>query len=111
MEITGHFSVEIYTDPDQCQRYIEREVKVGDPVLLGGIGLGANKAIFHRSSSGEVRQIGFLAKKHGAGSNDADLRVSSVIRFHPNETNNVDLGTVVIERGWGYVALVSGIIR
>lgn len=98
-------------EPDQCQDYIEREVKVGDPVLLGGRGLGANKALLHRSASGTVRQIGFLAKKHGAGSNNSDLRVSSVIRFHPNETNDGDLGADVAERGWGYVALVSGRIR
>lgn len=98
-------------EPERCQDYLEREVKVGDPVLLGGRGLGANKALLHRSASGAVRQIGFLAKKHGAGSNNSDLRVSSVIRFHPNETNDGDLGAVVAERGWGYVALVSGRIR
>ncbi len=98
-------------EPEQCQDYIEREVKVGDPVLLGGRGLGANKALLHRSASGTVRQIGFIAKKHGAGSNNSDLRVSSVIRFYPNETNDGDLGAVVTERGWGYVALVSGRIR
>lgn len=98
-------------EPEQCQDYLEREVKVSDPVLLGGRGLGANKALLHRSASGTVRQIGFLAKKHGAGSNNSDLRVSAVIRFHPNETNDGDLGTVVAERGWGYVALVSGRIR
>ncbi|GEO02210.1 hypothetical protein NSE01_40420 [Novosphingobium sediminis] len=98
-------------EPEQCQDYIEREVKVGDPVLLGGIGLGANKALLHRSASGTVRQIGFLAKKHGAGSNNSDLRVSSVIRFYPNETDVGDLAVGVTERGWGYVALVSGQIR
>ncbi|MEN3972319.1 UvrD-helicase domain-containing protein [Sphingomicrobium sp. XHP0235] len=98
-------------EPEQCQSYIEREVKVGDPVLLGGQGQGANKALLHRSASGKLRQIGFLAKKHGAGTKNSDLRVSAVIRFHPNETNDDDLGDVVIQRGWGYVVLVSGRIR
>lgn len=98
-------------DPEQCQDYIEREVRVGDPLHLGGLGIGANKALLHRSASGTVRQIGFLAKKHGAGSNDSDLRVSSVIRFYPSETNGRDLGEIVTERGWGYVALASGRIR
>ncbi|BEV01221.1 UvrD-helicase domain-containing protein [Novosphingobium olei] len=99
------------TQPEQCQAYIEQEVKVGDPVALGGIGLGAHKALLHRSPSGAVRQIGFLAKKHGAGSSNSDLRVSSVIRFYPNDASDGELGAVVTERGWGYVALVSGRIR
>ena len=98
-------------DPDKCQGYIEREVKVGDPVLLGGRGFGENKSLFHRSRSGQIRQIGFLAKKHGAGSDDAELRVSSVIRFHPKERDAGDLGPIVTARGWGHVVLVSGRIR
>jgi RecQ family ATP-dependent DNA helicase len=98
-------------EPEQCQTYIEREVKVGDPVLLGGRGLGANKSLIHRSPSGTVRQIGFLAKKHGAGSSNSDLTVSSVVRFFPKDTTEVGLATDVVERRWGYVVLVSGRIR
>jgi hypothetical protein len=99
------------TQPEQCQAYIEHEVKVGDPVALGGIGLGAHKALLHRSASGSTRQIGFLAKKHGAGSSSSDLKVSSVIRFYPKEASDAELAKSVSERGWGYVVLVAGRIR
>ncbi|MEP3145406.1 UvrD-helicase domain-containing protein [Qipengyuania citrea] len=98
-------------DPDKTQAYIESEVKVGDAILLGGCGEGAYKALFHRNASGEVRQVGFLANKHGAGNRHADLKVSAVIRFYPKETTDANLAPVVVERGWGYVVLVSGRIR
>ncbi len=98
-------------DPDKTQAYIESEVKVGDAIFLGGRGEGAYKALLHRNASGEVRQVGFLANKHGAGNRHADLKVSAVIRFYPKETTDAKLATVVVERGWGYVVLVSGRIR
>jgi hypothetical protein len=47
-------------DPDDCQRYIEQEVRVGDPIFLEGRGLGAYKGFMHGGKSGESRQIGFL---------------------------------------------------
>src|SRR5690606_12018146 len=47
-------------DPDECQRYIESEVAVGDSIMLGGRGGGAFKSFMHRGSSGEWTQIGFL---------------------------------------------------
>ena len=98
-------------DPEKSQAYIEREVKMGDSIILGGRGKGAHKALFHRNASGAVRQVGFLANKHGAGNHNADLQVSAVIRFYPKESTDTELSPVVIERGWGYVVLVSGRIR
>ena len=102
-------------NPDACQDYIEKEVRIGDPLTLGGNGGGAFKALFHRSVSGTLRQIGFLAKKHGAGGTNASLQVSAVVRFKPDPLPDGTLPTTlaksVQERGWGYAVLVSGRLR
>lgn len=97
-------------NPDECQRYIESEVAVGDSIMLGGRGGGAFKSFMHQSSSGKWTQIGFLAKQHVAGGPDAALKVSAVVRFRPDETDDT-LADCVRTRGWGYVVLVSGRLR
>ena len=97
-------------DAAECQRYIESEVAVGDPITLGGIGGGAGKAFLHKSASGRTVQVGFLAKKHGSGVRDASLRVSAVVRFRP-DTFDDSVPDFVRARGWGYVVLVSGRLR
>lgn len=97
------------SDPAQCQAYIEREVRVGDRIELGGSGMGAGKGLMHRSPSGELRQIGFVARKFGTGSRDADLKVSGVIRFHPQEPG--EAATASDSVNWGYAVLIAGRLR
>jgi superfamily I DNA/RNA helicase len=96
--------------PDQCQRYIETEVAVGDPIVLGGRGGGAFKSFMHQGASGQFRQVGFLAKQHVVGGPNHALKVSAVVRFRPDEADRT-LADCVRERGWGYVVLVSGRLR
>lgn len=96
--------------PDECQRYIETEVAVGDPVVLGGRGGGAFKSLVHQGPTGRPVQIGFLANKHGQGGPNAALKVSAVVRFRP-EDMNATVAAGVRERGWGYAVLVSGRLR
>ena len=95
--------------PDECQRYIETEVAVGDPIELGGRGGGAFKSFMHKGSSGQLTQVGFLAKQHVVGGPNASLKVSAVVRFRPSIDET--LTDCVRERGWGYVVLVSGRLR
>jgi hypothetical protein len=96
--------------PDECQRYIETEVAVGDPIVLGGRGGGAFKSFMHQGASGQFRQVGFLAKQHVVGGPNHALKVSAVVRFRPDEADRT-LADCVRERGWGYVVLVSGRLR
>lgn len=96
--------------PDECQRYIESEVAVGDPIMLGGRGGGAFKPFMHRGASGQLVQVGFLAKQHDVGGPNAALKVSAVVRFRPDQADGT-LADCVRERGWGYVVLVSGRLR
>ncbi|NJC05774.1 superfamily I DNA/RNA helicase/superfamily II DNA/RNA helicase [Sphingomonas kaistensis] len=98
-------------DPADCQAYIEREVRVGDPVLIGGRGAGAGKGLFHRDPNGRTRQIGYLAKSSGFGSPDADLKVSAVIRFYPEELTAEAASAGHEQRRWAYAVLVSGRLR
>lgn len=98
-------------DPDGCQDYIEKEVQVGDPIVLDGSGKGAFKEFMHRGQTGRLRQVGFLAKKHGAGTNVAALQVSAVIRYRMDNMNPLKVPPTIIKRGWGYVVLVSGRLR
>jgi len=98
-------------NPDDCQSYIERTVQVGDPILLGGTGSGTNKSLVHRSASGEQRQIGYIAKKFGAGTGESDLKVSAIVRYPVDQRNPDSTGDLVDRRGWGYVVLVSGRLR
>jgi RecQ family ATP-dependent DNA helicase len=98
-------------DPDLCQEYIEKNIKAGDRILLGGQGAGAFKGLFHESDDGSRKQIGFLAKRHNAGGPNADLVVSSVIRFQPDDIDIERYARCVVERGWGYAVLVSGLLR
>lgn len=99
-------------NPDACQEYIEKEVRIGDPIILSGNGSGAFKGFFHRGANGTLRQIGFLANQHGAGGPNASLQVSAVVRFKPDRltdgTLSPKLANSVQQRGWGYVVLVSG---
>lgn len=98
-------------DPDDCQRYIEQEVCVGDPIILGGLGSGAHKGLMHCGKLGKLRQIGFIAKKYGAGNGNADLKVSAVVRYGTNEKNPAVAGKLAGERGWGYAVLIAGRLR
>jgi len=93
-------------DPDVCQNYIERQVRVGDPIILGGRGAGAFKGLFHQGADGKLCQVGFIAKEFGVGCPLSSLRVSAVVRFQPNFV--IGLAQSVQQRGWGYVVLVEG---
>jgi RecQ family ATP-dependent DNA helicase len=99
-----------HPDPDDCQHYIEREVSVGDPILLSGTGAGASRCLMHRNATGQMKQIGFLANDTGIGGSNADLKVAAVIRF-PKRDPDPALAASVVKRGWGYVVLVSGRLR
>ncbi len=96
--------------PDECQRYIETEVAIGDPIVLGGRGDGAFKSFMHRGSSGQLTQVGFLAKQHVVGGPNASLKVIAVLRFRPDSIDET-LADCIRDRGWGYVVLVSGRLR
>lgn len=98
------------SDLEACQRYIETQVAVGDPIVLGGRGGGAFKSFMHRAASGQLTQVGFLAKQHDVGGPNASLKVSAVVRFHPDSIDDA-LANCVRERGWGYAVLVSGRLR
>ncbi|MBD3754305.1 MAG: ATP-binding domain-containing protein, partial [Gammaproteobacteria bacterium] len=98
-------------NPDDCQSYIEETVRVGDPILLGGTGSGTHKSLVHRSASGEQRQIGYIAKKFGAGTGESDLKVSAIVRYPVDQRNPDSTGDLVDRRGWGYVVLVAGRLR
>lgn len=98
-------------DPEGLQDYIEREVQVGDAIELGGLGAGKNKGFMHRGRTGRSRQVGFLAMKHGAGTRDAALEVSAVIRCRLNDLDPAIVPPSIIRRGWGYVVLVAGRLR
>lgn len=96
-------------NPNACQSYIESKVAVGDPITLGGVGAGANRAIMH-GTLGNLRQVGFLKAGIGAGGPNASLKVSAVVRFHPDQIDN-STAACVRARGWGYAVLVSGRLR
>lgn len=104
-------------DPEDCQAYIEREVRVGDRISLGGNGAGRGKALMHQGRDGaQPRQIGFLAGSAGAGGANSDVSVSAVLRY-PHDPNKVPsryqgnrLAQQVIDRDWGYLVLVAGVL-
>ncbi|MGB8377922.1 MAG: 3'-5' exonuclease, partial [Rhodanobacteraceae bacterium] len=98
-------------DPDDCQNYIEKQVQIGDAIVLGGAGMGAYKAFMHRGQTGARRQVGFLAKMHGAGTNVANLQVSAVVRYRMDDMDPPKVPPAILKRGWGYVVLVSGRLR
>jgi superfamily II DNA helicase RecQ len=98
-----------------CQEYIEKEPCVGDLIILGGVGGGRGRVLNHRSRSGDVRQVGFLSKKAGAGGPGSHLMVAAVVRTRLDEeaAHGNQWGVpsqVVRERGWGYTVLVAGIL-
>lgn len=104
------------SDAEACQEYIEREVCVGDPISLGGAGMGGGRALIHRSRSGRSKQIGFLSNETGAGGAGSQVMVSAVIRFRCNDENDRQekWGTIpesILSRGWGYTVLVTGILE
>lgn len=96
---------------DSCQNYIEKEVRVGDPVVLGGSGSMEGRALMHGNRTDGGQQVGFLAKSLGAGTAVADLKVSAVIRYPVDNKTPQRLSKATLERGWGYVVLVSGRLR
>lgn len=105
-------------DPEDCQTYIERFVCVGDRISLGGNGHGRGKALMHQSGEGaKARQIGFLSSSAGSGGPNSDLCVSAVIRY-PHDPAKVPPGfqrspvaQQVLQRGWGYLVLISGVLE
>lgn len=100
-------------DADGCQEYIEKKVRVGDRITLGGMGAGENKSLMHQDASGEKRQVGFLSLKRDKGELNASLEVSAVVRFalKPADLAKESLADAVRQRGWGYAVLVSGQLR
>jgi superfamily II DNA helicase RecQ len=98
-------------DPEATQFYIERHVRIGDKVNLAGWGAGAGRVLMHQGPDGRQKQIGFLAKKSGAGMLGEVLRVSAVIRYLA-DSERIDFWTklpsFVQKRGWGYAVLVAG---
>jgi len=102
-------------DPETCQSYIEKYVRVGDSISLDGRGAGAGKSLMHRLDGRRAFQVGFLASAVGAGGPYASLKVSAVVRFKPGEPWPGDppvvLAPSVQRRGWGYVVLVAGQLR
>jgi hypothetical protein len=102
-------------NPDACQAYIEKNVRVGDRITLGGRGAGAGMSVMHHPSPARSFQVGFLSQKSGAGGHNSSLIVSAVVRFRPDRnqdgTYKDDLATSVQQRGWGYVVLVTGELR
>jgi hypothetical protein len=102
-------------NPDVCQAYIEKNVRVGDRITLGGRGAGAGMSVMHQPSPARSFQVGFLSQKSGAGGHNSSLKVSAVVRFRPDRkqdgTYKDELATSVQQRGWGYVVLVTGELR
>ena len=94
-------------DAAACRAYIEGEVHISDPIILGGHGPFAGRSLMHRNRSGQVRQVGVIARKYGPGRADADLKVSAVIRFYPDLADRES----ATSRQWGYVVLVTGRLR
>lgn len=100
------------TNPDECQSYIEKNVGVGDKIMLRGTGLGAHRSLFHRDRTGTWHQIGFLSDESGKGGSEADLKVSAVVRYSSNrQETGKKIGKRVARQGWGYVVLVEGPLR
>ena len=95
-------------DPDAVQAYIETEVAVGDRLEVGG---RSSRELLHRTSSGGLRQIGFIANAFGSGGRSSDLRVSAVMRYSADEKERDRQAAAVAARGWGYVVLVEGVLR
>lgn len=99
------------TDPDECQTYIERSIRVGDQLSLAGIGSRSNMTLIHCDGSGARRQIGCIASKVGAGNHTSELTVSAVVRYPADERRSDIAGNLVAARGWGYAVLVAGRLR
>lgn len=89
-------------DPAELHDYIEANVAIGDPITLGGHGRGSGRGLYH-GRAGAGRQIGFLARKIGAGGRHADLRVADVVRFSPDAPSPWLRGCT-----WAYAVLVEG---
>ena len=89
-----------------CQAYIEKQIRVGDRIFFSERGPGAFRGLFHQRDDGNHCQVGAIAKRFGTGSSSSSLRVSAVIRFHPDSV--IGLAQSVQQQGWGYVVLVEG---
>ncbi|AWI80386.1 hypothetical protein CEW87_14070 [Parazoarcus communis] len=99
-------------DPDECQSYIERTVRVGDAISLEGAGYGRGKSLMHCGPNGRKRQVGFLSNRAPAGGFKSQVSVSAVLRY-PHDTsygNGNRVAKTVQDRGWGYLVLVSGVL-
>jgi len=101
------------SDATALQAYIEREVRVGDRLELGGVGRGAGRGIFHCAKNGSKRQIGFTSNQVGVGNNDSDLLVSAVFRclYDGDSYFGGSTSSQIVQQGWGLVVLASGVLR
>ena len=100
-------------DASITQKYIERHVRVGDQLQLGGSGAGAGLSIFHCADGNTRRQqIGRLSKQSGPGGSQANLRVSAVLRCNYGESHfGGTPAKEVLQRGWGLVVAATGVLR
>lgn len=103
-------------DPEGCQSYIEREVRVGDNITLIRSSNGIGRSLNHRGRDGKWRQVGALAGRGVNIGSNVQLSVSAVVRY-PHDPAKLHgkhkhcrVPQPVAERGWGYVVLVSGVL-
>ncbi len=100
-------------DAEELQHYIEQKVRVGDRLILGGVGRGFGRGIFHCDPKGSGRQIGFTSSSVDAGGKKSDLTVSAVLRCYYNGESFFGGSTApqIREQGWGLVVMASGVLR
>ena len=100
-------------DAEELQRYIEQKVRVGDRLILGGVGRGFGRSIIHYDSKGPGRQIGFTSNSVGPGGIKNNLAVSAVLRCYYNGESFFGGSTAqqIREQGWGLVVMASGVLR
>jgi hypothetical protein len=100
-------------DAQSTLDYIERNVRTGDRLLVGGYG----KNLVHRDGRGQSRQTGYLAKSSGDGGRSSDLTVSAVLRCYYDDKHGDksyfggQTAASVKEQKWGLVVLASGVLR
>lgn len=101
------------SDPQACQDYIEKNVAVGDEIVVGRCGNGPINELLHRDANGQFHHIGRLAQQVGLGNHSSSLQVSAVVRYKAASADGPppQWAASVQQRGWGYVVLVSGRLR
>lgn len=95
-----------YRDVDgaSVQDYIEKYVRVGDPVIVVG------RDILHQTG-GTRTKIGVLQKKYKGGKG-SELSIAAVYRLPQDPEGEYFLRLIdaVQQRGWSYVVLVAGVL-